>query len=156
MKEWMKDEAYYAMDKPRQKPESSVLTGVEPMPFQELVVMLYHWAIEEGGGGEGGVIQLDIEVQRTQTTEMNKHDYSVSFVCVLLTSLSSWIYREEPIVTHAPQYRGLNNVYNKSTRLKNDILCKVRIVNDVEWWSSLISILIFRFFFLCPRKIKFK
>ena len=28
-------------------------------------------------------IQVDIEVQRTQTAEMSKHDYSVSFVCVL-------------------------------------------------------------------------
>ena len=34
-------------------------------------------------------IQLHIEIQRTQTTELNKHDYSIVFVCVLLGSLSS-------------------------------------------------------------------
>ena len=28
-------------------------------------------------------IQLDIKIQRKQTTESNKHDYSISFVCVL-------------------------------------------------------------------------
>ena len=34
-------------------------------------------------------IQLDIEVQKTLTIEMNKYDYRIFFVCVLLASLSS-------------------------------------------------------------------
>lgn len=44
-------------------------------------------------------IQPGINVQRTQTTQINKHDYSISSVCILLASSSVWIlvYRKEPI-----------------------------------------------------------
>ena len=31
-------------------------------------------------------IQFDIEGQRTQTTDMNKYEYSLSFVCILSSS----------------------------------------------------------------------
>lgn len=53
-------------------------------------------------------MQLDIKVQMTQTTEMNKHDYEIKFVCVLLALLSSWIwiYWKEPILLcYKPLYR---------------------------------------------------
>ena len=65
-------------------------------------------------------IQLDIEVLRTQTTEMNKHDYSIALDWFFFTSFSSrmLIYIERLLLLHCEfdvRVVGVCQVIKRST-----------------------------------------